>query len=71
MRTEDSAAVVAETSGVSAGPTITPTADTSEERWAAWQARGDAHDRVTRRRMAIAVPILLAAGLVVSGWLFL
>lgn len=29
-----------------------------EERWAAWQARGAAHDRAVRRRMMFAVPIL-------------
>jgi hypothetical protein len=34
---------------------VTPS---SEERWAAWQARGAAHDRAVRRRMTIAAPIL-------------
>jgi hypothetical protein len=32
---------------------------TFDERWAAWQAKGAAHDRAVRRKMAIAVPILL------------
>ena len=29
-----------------------------EERWAAWQARGAAHDRAVRRRVMFAVPII-------------
>lgn len=29
-----------------------------DERWAAWQARGAAHDRTMRRRMMFAAPIL-------------
>jgi hypothetical protein len=29
-----------------------------EERWAAWLARGAAHDRAVRRRMMFAVPPL-------------
>jgi hypothetical protein len=42
-------------------PTSTPVTEpaTFDERWAAWQARGAAHDRALRRRMAIAAPILL------------
>jgi hypothetical protein len=34
-----------------------------DERWAAWQARGAAHDRAVRRKVAFAAPIaiLLAA----------
>jgi hypothetical protein len=31
-----------------------------EERWAAWRVRGAAHDRTVRRKMTIAMPILLA-----------
>ena len=34
-------------------------AATFDERWAAWQAKGAAHDRAVRRKMAVAVPILL------------
>jgi hypothetical protein len=34
-------------------------ASSFEERWAAWQARGAAHDRAVRRRMTIASPILV------------
>lgn len=30
-----------------------------DERWAAWQAKGVAHERAVRRRMAIAAPILI------------
>jgi hypothetical protein len=30
-----------------------------DERWAAWQAKGAAHDRAVRRRMAIALPIVI------------
>lgn len=37
------------------------------ERWAAWQAKGAAHDRGGRRRMAFAAPILL---LVAAGVLY-
>lgn len=37
----------------------------SDERWAAWQAKGAAHDRVVRRRMAFAAPILLLVATVV------
>ena len=41
-------------------PTSTPVTDsaTFDERWAAWQAKGAAHDRAVRRKMAIAAPIL-------------
>jgi small-conductance mechanosensitive channel len=31
----------------------------SDERWAAWQAKGAAHDRAVRRKMALAAPILI------------
>jgi hypothetical protein len=36
-----------------------------DERWAAWQARGAAHDRAVRRRFGIATPVmaLLAAAI--------
>ena len=71
MTTENPAVVLPGTSGVSAQAPAAPATSTSEERWAAWQARGDAHDRAVRRRMTIALPILLAAGLVVSALLFL
>jgi hypothetical protein len=35
------------------------------ERWAAWQSRGVAHDRTTNRRMAIAAPVLLMIAAIV------
>ena len=35
-----------------------PDTPSFDERWAAWQARGAAHDRAVRRRMMFAVPIL-------------
>jgi hypothetical protein len=48
-------------------PTSTPVTDsaTFDERWAAWQAKGAAHDRAVRRKMAIAAPILLVVVAVV------
>lgn len=36
-----------------------------DERWAAWQAKGAAHDRAVRRKMAIVVPVLLVVAAVV------
>ena len=30
-----------------------------DERWAAWRAKGAAHDRAVRRKLAIAAPILI------------
>jgi hypothetical protein len=48
-----------------AAPLATPTSTRApepasfDERWAAWQAKGAAHDRAVRRKMAVAVPILL------------
>jgi hypothetical protein len=45
--------------------TPTPEPVTSfDERWAAWQARGAAHDRAVRRKLTIATPILIAAAAV-------
>jgi hypothetical protein len=34
------------------------------ERWAAWEARGVAHDVAFRRKMAFAAPMLLIAAVV-------
>jgi hypothetical protein len=46
---------------VSAQAVSTPEPVSSfEERWAAWQARGVAHDRAVRRKMIIAAPIAMA-----------
>jgi small-conductance mechanosensitive channel len=41
-----------------------------DERWAAWQANGAAHDRAVRRKMAFAAPILLFVAAVVMYALF-
>jgi hypothetical protein len=30
-----------------------------DERWASWQAKGAAHDRAMRGKMAIAAPVLI------------
>jgi hypothetical protein len=37
-----------------------------DERWEAWQAKGAAHDRAVRRKLAIAVPFFA----VVAGAIF-
>jgi hypothetical protein len=42
---------------------------TFDERWAAWQARGAAHERAVRRRMAIAAPVVLVIVAVVYAFL--
>ena len=36
-----------------------------DERWAAWQARGAAHDRAFRRKISVAAPILIVVAAVV------
>ena len=36
-----------------------------DERWAAWQAKGAAHERAVRRKMTVAAPILIAVAAVV------
>ena len=36
----------------------------TEERWAAWQARGAAHDRAMRRRLTFAAPIVSVVAVV-------
>jgi hypothetical protein len=54
-----------------ATPTATPVTEsaTFDERWAAWQAKGAAHDRAVRRRMAIAAPILFVVAVVMYALL--
>ena len=42
-----------------------PDASSFDERWAVWRAKGAAHDRAVRRKMAIAAPILIAVAAVV------
>ena len=44
-----------------AGSTTSGHAADFEERWAAWQAKGAAHERATGRMMVIAVPIVIIA----------
>ena len=46
-------------------PAAIPAAESLDERWAAWQARGAAHDRAVRRKMAIAAPIVLTVAAVI------
>jgi hypothetical protein len=46
--------------------TISREAASFDERWAAWQARGAAHDRAVRRKMAIAAPILIVIAAVIA-----
>ena len=57
-----------ETSPVAApeAPTSTPTREARfDERWAAWQAKGAAHDRAVRRKMTIAMPVvIIVAGII-------
>ena len=46
---------------------LPPSNSTSEERWAAWVARGEAHDRLLRRQWLVALPILgVVAALVIT-----
>jgi hypothetical protein len=42
----------------------------SEERWAAWEARGEANDRATKRKLFIVGAILILSVAVLNGlWL--
>lgn len=45
--------------------TTVPEPASFDERWAAWQAKGAAHDRVVRRKMAVAAPILIIIAAVI------
>ena len=63
---------VAETLPIAAPetPTSTPTPEPSfDERWAAWQAKGAAHDRAVRRRMVIAAPIAIIVAVIIYSLL--
>jgi hypothetical protein len=42
-------------------PAVSPSFD---ERWEAWQAKGAAHDRAVRRKLAIAAPLVVVMALV-------
>jgi hypothetical protein len=46
--------------------TAVPEAASVGQRWAAWQAKGAAHDRAVRRKMALAAPILIVVAAVVT-----
>jgi hypothetical protein len=48
--------------------TVTESA-TFDERWAAWHAKGAAHDRAVQRKMAIALPLLLVIAAVAMSLL--
>jgi hypothetical protein len=49
-----------------AAPSLTVGESASfDERWAAWQAKGAAHDRVVLGRMAIAAPVLIVVAAVI------
>ena len=47
-----------------------PRTPTEDERWNAWRAKGDVHDRLVRRRMTIALP-LLGIGVAILSYVFL
>jgi hypothetical protein len=53
-------------------PTATPAAAVSiapsefDERWAAWQEKGLAHDRAFQRKVTIAFPILIVVTAIVT-----
>ena len=36
-----------------------------DERWTAWQAKGVAHDRAVRRKMAIAAPVVIIVAVII------
>jgi len=59
--------------GVASAPwaisTTQPEASSVDERWAAWRAKGAAHDRAIRRKMAIAAPILIVVAVVLYALL--
>jgi len=46
-------------------PTPLPQSSSSEERWAAWQAKGVAHERAVRRKLAFAAPIVILVAAVI------
>ena len=58
------APIVAERPRTPISTAVSESAD-FDERWAAWQAKGAAHDRAVRRKMAIVVPVLLVVAAVV------
>lgn len=49
-------------------PLVSTQDSASDARWAAWLARGVAHDRVVRRRFLTLGPTALAIAVVVYLW---
>ena len=45
--------------------TVVPETASFDERWAAWLAKGAAHERAFNRKMAIVAPVLIAVVAVV------
>ena len=43
-----------------------PQSASFDERWAAWQAKGAAHDRAVRRKLALAAPIVVIVVVVLA-----
>jgi hypothetical protein len=52
-------------SAPAAEPTNQPEPVTFEDRWAAWEAKGAAHDRAVRRKMTIAAPVLIVVAVLI------
>ena len=42
-----------------AAQSVLPVSSTFDDRWTAWQAKGVAHDLAVRRKLTIAVPIVV------------
>jgi hypothetical protein len=56
-------------SASAAARTNQPGPATFDQRWAAWQAKGAAHDRAVRRKMTIAAPIVIVVAIVIYALL--
>lgn len=70
MPRETTGVVASATTGEPVVTTTAPDAGASfEERWAAWQARGAAHDRAVRRKVAIAIPVVAVAAAILYALL--
>ena len=52
-------------------PTFTTASESADfdERWAAWRAKGAAHDRSVRRKMVVVTPILIVVAAVIYALL--
>lgn len=52
-----------------AAAAVVPQLPNFDVRWAAWQAKGAAHERAVRRKMALAAPIaLVIAAVLFYAW---